>query len=291
MGSFEAQELRSFVDTTQIEIGMPIKLSIQVKKDHPQDTVLFTPYKPQDTLGMGLEVLEVKYDTLFRQKNMIIEQEIIFTSWEDGMTFLLPILLQVNGDSLYTKQVAIGIDQPTVPEEINDIKNIITKDKKWWEYLIEYWYFGLIAVLIIAMIIVWQQKRKNQQQNANIQPSSYDKLKKETIRKLKALSKSEAMKKGDVKAFYSEYSDILKEFIHLRYKIPAKELFTSDLLHLLENKHLFADPVLKDIKNVFRRADLAKFAKIKPSENQAQEDIQTAISIVESVPDQSIDSP
>ncbi len=283
-----SQSVRSFVDTTEIQIGMPIHLYIEIQKHRPSDFFEFSPLSAQDSLKDNFEILSVSYDTLQLNNTSIFQQKIGFTAWEKGSYTLQPVWVTINGDSIATKIVNIQVDEPMAKEEINEIKDIVTEEVSPLSFINLFLGIFIFYTAIGFILYFVNERRYSNQKQANFQPKNFEGWKSLTLNKLHQLQSSQLIEKGKVKEFYSQYSDIVKGFLHERYKIPAKELFTSDLIHLIENRHYLPEEDTRKLKTLLRRADLAKFAKIVPSKEQADQDIHEAIQIVEKTPNQSI---
>src|SRR5690554_7708743 len=73
---------------------------------------------------------------------------------------------------------------------------------------------------------------------------------------------------GDVKSYYSEMTDVIRDYIEEVFEIPAKESTTSELIqHLLitikTKKIKLHKETVNDLKRVLQTADLVKFADRK----------------------------
>ncbi len=284
----QAQSIRTFVDSTKIQIGRQAHLYIEFQKDKASDFIVFPTFEEQDSLQSGFEVMSVDFDTLELQGEKLFQQKIGFTAWEKGNYEVKPIAIKVNNDTLFTKVFTVEVTEPQPKEELNDIKDIIYYPKTWWQHFLDYLPFILVIMAVIALIFYWRRKKKKERKEADIQPMSHQSLNEKTIQELNDLQSKHWIEKGKVKDFYSSYSEILKEYFSERFHIPAKELFTSDLLYELENRRKLSEENIRKLKVVLKRADLAKFAKIKPSAEQGEEDIQIAKQIIESVPVESL---
>ena len=84
---------------------------------------------------------------------------------------------------------------------------------------------------------------------------------------------------SDIKGYQSELTYIIREYLENRYKIPALESTTDEIVKSLKNKDIESSHV-SEMKNILQVADLVKFAKGKPSINIHQEFMEKAFEFV-----------
>ena len=94
---------------------------------------------------------------------------------------------------------------------------------------------------------------------------------------LETLEKKELWQKGEVKAYYSELTDIARNYIEEAIEIPAMESTTSELIQGLraasvKKKMTLSQEIIENLERVLKQADLVKFAKSKPLDFEITED-------------------
>lgn len=94
---------------------------------------------------------------------------------------------------------------------------------------------------------------------------------------LQTLEKKELWQKGEVKNYYSELTDIARNYIEEAIHIPAMESTTSELIAALRSatvkkKMSLTPETVENLERVLRQADLVKFAKSKPMDFEITED-------------------
>ena len=94
---------------------------------------------------------------------------------------------------------------------------------------------------------------------------------------LDTLEKKELWQKGEVKAYYSELTDIARNYIEEAIEIPAMESTTSELIQGLraasvKKKMTLSQEIIENLERVLKQADLVKFAKSKPLDFEITED-------------------
>ena len=83
------------------------------------------------------------------------------------------------------------------------------------------------------------------------------------LRALEALRQKKLWQEGRHKAYHSELSDILRNYMYKRWDIPAMEMVSDEILEALEAKAI-APQLLNAIRTALRTADSVKFAKACP---------------------------
>jgi hypothetical protein len=142
----------------------------------------------------------------------------------------------------------------------------------------------LIFALIIGIgaFIYWFIKKR---QEKKLQEEIYKTPIEKATSLLDTLEKKELWQKGEVKAYYSELTDIARNYIEEAIEIPAMESTTSELIQELraasvKKKMTLSQEIIENLERVLKQADLVKFAKSKPLDFEITEDrnkIQKAI--------------
>ncbi len=83
---------------------------------------------------------------------------------------------------------------------------------------------------------------------------------------MNTLEQKELWQKGDVKAYYSELTDIARNYIEEAIAIPAMESTTAELVAGLKaasqkKKMKLSQETIENLERVLKQADLVKFAK------------------------------
>jgi hypothetical protein len=80
---------------------------------------------------------------------------------------------------------------------------------------------------------------------------------------LTSLKNEKLWKKGEVKAYQSTLTYIVREYLENRFEVPALENTTDEILRSLKNTDLSQDWEGK-LREMLQMADLVKFAKAQP---------------------------
>lgn len=266
-------------DTNNVLIGDQININLTVNSD--RKTKIYLPLIP-DTLGKIEVISRSKIDTILSEKNFILKQNYIVTSFDSG-SFIFPsltILYERNGQTtLYPLQSdSLILNFNTLPvdtsQAIKDIKPPLDEPYTLADF-IDYILIGLGFIAIILTIIYVIKKRKKKSdiiQDYDPKIPAYL----IALEELKKLENEKYWQKGQLKKYYTVLTEILRLYLERQFEIPALEMTTDEILSSLNNyrslnssKISFDDEIIKTIKPVLKIADMVKFAKYQshPDEN------------------------
>lgn len=264
-----AQKVEAVVDSTHIKIGEEIKLSIQVEAD-TSATVVFPE---ANNSFMPLELLEAyKTDTVKKNAKYSLIKKYGVTQFDSGTYFIPKQKILINNKPYFTDSIRVAVADvvvDTLKQKMFDIKKITAVEKAsstWWIYLLIV--LGLLALFgAYFYFFVFQLKaKKKKKKKAEIPP--YDRA----LLQLNELDKSKLLLNSEYKDYYSELTNIVRQYIEEEVRIDALESTTAELIRKIEAQKNagyldLKDDTIKNLKNVLQTADLVKFAKSKPDDN------------------------
>jgi flagellar basal body-associated protein FliL len=173
-------------------------------------------------------------------------------------------------DSIKVEVANVQVD--TLKQKMYDIKDIVPANEglgNWWKYLL----FILLIAGIAAAIYWYLKKHQKQKTEEEIYKTPIEKA----TNLLNNLEKKELWQHGEVKAYYSELTDIVRNYIEEAIEIPAMESTTSELIEGLKTaskkkKMKLSQETIENLFVVLKQADLVKFAKSKPLDFEITED-------------------
>ncbi|MFV8465929.1 hypothetical protein [Flavobacterium sp. LB1P62] len=275
----QQKQVVTSIDTIKNKIGAEFKLSIKTTVD-TSSKVIFPKLK---NLG-ALEVIQsYPIDTIKTDGRYELVKKYGLTQFDSGRYVIPSIKIFINSkpfmtDSLLVEVANVKVD--TLKQKMFDIKGIAQADNSigdWWKYLL---IIGLIVG--IGVLIYWYiKKHQKKKLEAEIFKTPIEKA----TSLLDTLEKKELWQKGEVKAYYSELTDIARNYIEEAIEIPAMESTTSELIQGLraasvKKKMTLSQEIIENLERVLKQADLVKFAKSKPLDFEITEDrnkIQKAI--------------
>lgn len=272
-----AQKITSSIDSTQIKIGSQFNLTIKANVGLT-DKVIFPEGK---NLG-ALEILEsYPIDSIKVNDKLELIKKYGLTQFDSGRYVIPNLAVVVNGKTFRTDSVAIIVNNvvvDTLKQQMFDIKPII----KVQEPTSYFWLYVLLGLLVLLAIgyatyyFIKKHQNKKNQAEAVLFASPIEKA----IAQLELLEKKELWQNGETKTYYSELTDITRNYIEEVIEIPAMESTSSELFDALkiavrQKKIKISADTLNQFKKVMATSDLVKFAKSQPLDFEIENDKKT----------------
>jgi len=282
------------LDTFQIEIGDQVYLKLNVIQAKNQ-FVKFPEFKNE--IIEGIDIVSIaQIDTLqSSNKELNLTQRILITSFEDSLFNIPPFPFTNGEDTVYSNSISfdvqmVSLDSATISKidtnqvlKIFDVKSPIDTPWTFKEFLRNYYPYilGILALIIIVFLIAYIIKRRKE--NKPIFRISKPKEPAHIIalRELNKLKQKKLWQSGKEKAYYSELTHILREYIENRYNIGALEKTSHELLEIMKHSNIIENDRIIELNQILRLADLAKFAKFKPLPNENDLSMKNAFSLIE----------
>jgi BatD DUF11 like domain len=168
-----------------------------------------------------------------------------------------------NGSSLKTNPLSVYVlptPSPEDPKQIADIKDIWRAPKPWIDpVLLRLILFVLGAVAIFLILFTWLRNRKKGALSRTVAMPAHELA----LRKLEVLEQRQLWQQGQLNAYYTELSYIIREYLKSWAQAPILEWSTADILTYFERRKL-QPPQMSILRELLRWADLAKFAQTAP---------------------------
>ncbi|GAA4034482.1 hypothetical protein GCM10022386_19170 [Flavobacterium cheonhonense] len=277
------------VDSVKNKIGAEFKLSLKTNVD-----TLSKVKFPESKFFGALEVLEsYKVDTVKKGDRYELIKKYGLTQFDSGKYTIPRIPIIINGKTVYSDSLAIEISDvkvDTLKQKMFDIKDIATVKSpmgNWWIYVLVV--IGLIGLGFLIFYLL-----KNRKPKAKAEVIVYKTPIEKATTLLQQLESKELWQKGAVKDYYSELTDIVRNYIEEEIKIPAMESTTSELIEGLrkaakQKKLKLSNDTVENLEKVLQQADLVKFAKVTPMDYEIEEDKKrisnTIVTIHKSIPE------
>jgi hypothetical protein len=269
--SLFAQKVTTSIDTTKNKIGAEFKLTLKTNVDTLSKVVF-----PNAKSFGALEVIQsYPIDTIKKDDRYELVKKYGLTQFDSGRYMIPSIKILINkkaflSDSIQVEVANVQVD--TLKQKMYDIKDIAPANEgigDWWKYL-------LILLLIggIGAFIYWYLKKR---QTKKIEEEIYKTPIEKATSLLNNLEKKELWQHGEVKEYYSQLTDIVRNYIEEAIEIPAMESTTSELIESLKiaskkKKMKLSQETIDNLFVVLKQADLVKFAKSKPLDFEITED-------------------
>ena len=272
------------LDSLQMFIGQQMDLTLSVTLDAKQKLQM-----PDIKKGMELipdiEVVEVgKLDTAFLNdgKRMTVSQAYTITPWDSAFYYLPPMQVMVDTTRYESKSLALkvytvdvdtlNLDQFFPPNDIMELPFLWEE----WRMVV----FGgvllllmLVAICILIYFVVNGKpivrfiRRKRKLPPHQVAMDEIERIKSER-----------KWAEEDSKEYYTLLTDTLRNYIRDRYGFNAMEMTSNEIIERLISEN--NEEALNELREIFRTADLVKFAKWSTLINENDANLVAAVEYV-----------
>jgi hypothetical protein len=258
------------LDTSSIRIGERVQLRLNATL--PKSASIYWPLVG-DTLTSTVEVAsKSRLDTNATSRKDFINysQNIVITSFDTGFHFIPPFTIhysytgdttrhQLLSEGVYLKVKTVEVD---TTRAIRDIRGPIQAPLSFAEMAP---FLGGVAILGIIIGMIWYyfwRKRMNKPLFPVITRTQGPPWQ-VAMQNLDLLDGKKLWQNGKIKEYYSELTDIIRQYLHQQHKIDAMEMITSEILEAYDSAALQAES-RSLLSHILVQADYVKFAKATP---------------------------
>ncbi|MCC6397093.1 MAG: hypothetical protein IT282_08735 [Bacteroidetes bacterium] len=281
LSSAPAQGLsaRARVDSTQYLLGDRIVVRVDLRH---MPGLTIQPLV-SDTIG-GFAVLG--QSGVQRSTDSTSRVEFVLAKYDSGDAVIpaLPFLFFLPGDTAshvaLSNQLRVTINTvpPDTSEDLKDVKPVLSLPLALEDLLL---YGGILLVAAALGYFgyrYWKRRKRKGGSEEYVPPDRpAHAIAMEELGRLKA---KKLWQQGQVKQYYSELTEILRRYFENRYRLPALEETTDEIMVGL--RRLRPGPeLLASTEAVLRRADLVKFAKHVPGVAEHEESLAAVYTFVD----------
>lgn len=266
-----SQKIETKIDTTKNKIGAQFNFTIKTNVD-TLSRVIFPKSK---NFGAMEVIRDYIIDTIRIGDRFELIKKYGLAQFDSGRFVIpqMPIIIDKKpffSDSIAVEVFNVKVD--TLQQKMFDIKSIaaVKSDRSW------IWKLFLLTLLLagIGAGIYWFIKKNQKKKIVEI---VYKTPIEKATSMLNILEKKELWQKGEVKNYYSELTDIARNYIEEAIEIPAMESTTAELIAGLrlaskKKKMSLSTEIIENLERVLQQADLVKFAKSQPLEFEITDD-------------------
>jgi len=255
----------------KLTIGDPFEIILTLT--YPQNTDISEPF-----------VDSIEPFGILDQKNKIVQEKgfitntyemrvVAFNAGELEMPAFLFLHTHDNTiDTLKSNTVPVAITS-VMPEDMSDI-NDLKKAVEFPNYL-PLIVAGITLICAIAGYFGYKYLKKLKKARAIAKPVVPPWI--EAIIAIENIPIKEWIEKGLIKKYYYALSEILKRYIERRFEFNAAEQTTTEIMANLKLQKI---PLSDDFNRFFTRADLVKYAKFMPPQDELHMAVQKVKDLV-----------
>ena len=272
------------LDSLQMFIGQQMDLTLSVTLNAKQKFVM-PDIKQGQELIPDIEVVTVgKPDTavLNNGKRMTVSQAYTITAWDSAFYYLPPMQVMVDGKKYESKSLALKvytIDVDTLHvDQFFPPYGIMELHFLWEEWSLVVFGTWLLIVLFVCIgVLIYHVKNGKPivrfiRRKRKLPPHQV------AMDEIERIKSERKWAEEDSKEYYTLLTETLRNYIHERYGFQAMEMTSSEIIERLiaENN----EEALDELREIFRTADLVKFAKYSTLINENDANLVSAIEYV-----------
>jgi hypothetical protein len=268
---FSQKLVETKIDVTKNKFGAQFNLTLKTEVD----TLSQVTFPKGKNFGKLEVIRDYVIDTIKKGSRYELIKKYGLTQFDSGKYYVPSLRVLIDKKMFLTDSILVevaNVQVDTLRQKMYDIKSIAeaSSSKSWiWKLL-------LILLLIagIGAFVYWFVKIR---QRKKIEAEVYKTPIEKATNLLNILEKKELWQKGEIKDYYSELTDIARNYIEEAIEIPAMESTTSELIEglrkaSLKKKMVLSQETIENLERVLKQADLVKFAKSKPLDFEITED-------------------
>lgn len=265
------------IDTTNIRIGEQFQYKLSI--DGTENVII-----PKLELN-GLEVVDsLKLDTI---KNKLV-QKYTLTGFDSGAFYIPQQQIYIRNQAFLTDSLLVNV--ATIPVDTTkvkmfEIKGIKGEPVRFDDY--KHIVFGILIVILVVGTVLYFALKRTKDDTVKTSEQLLTPYQ-EAVRSFKLLDEKLLWQNNKIKEYYSELTDIVRNYIERELHVPAMETTTDGLIETLsdfnDSKAIIAEKeTVQGLQKLLQQADLVKFAKSKPLAHQIEADRNVAKHIVDNL--------
>lgn len=277
--TINSQSVNAYVESDSILIGKELNYTIDVNAEKVENIIF-----PDSTSFVPFELIsEKKVDTIKQDDGFRFSKKYGITSFDEG-DFIIPKIKVQIGDKLFStdsKKITVNlVEVDTTKQGLYDIKPAFDKFSsiEILKLSLKNNYPIILFMIFLVLTLFYFRSKIIEFFNPllNIKPTlrPIELIKK----RLFDLEKIKIDSGAEIKFFYSELTFALRSFFEKEVYDKALESTTIELILKLNNlSEIKSFAITKDsinrIEDIFKRADLVKFAKYLPEKSVIKNDL------------------
>lgn len=231
-----------------------------------------------DNLIPGIEIVDrtIIDTTQLKDGRVQYDQYMTLTSFEDSLFYIAPLPFVSSGDTVWSESLMLNVVQPFEMDStdiaITDIKGIYKAPIWWWG--IFRWVLLALAIAGIGVggyyLISYLRRRYGDVPAVVVPTEPLRPADEVALEKLDAIREQKIWQSGQVKEYYTQLTDVVREYIARRFEVSSTEQTSDETLRAMRVLLTDKKELYDNLRKMLTLADLVKFAKwtTTPDENE-----------------------
>lgn len=275
-------EVRSQVDKSIATTGDLINYTITVTSDPQIDVVI-----PE----AGSQIAGLRIVDLGEEGPQEIDNRQVLKKWyklraDLAGSYIIPSLTvpykdtQGKEQELKTAQIFVEVTSALRKQnegevqDIIDIKPLRELPRDLTPFLIA---GAVVTIFIVGGVVLFFFIRSRKKKTDEILKPAHILA----FEELEQLRQDQLVEKGVIKEHFFRLSEIFRRYIERRFRIPAIEQTTEELVPAIINLDSLGTSLKAETRSFLQQADLVKFAKFTPEKNQIEGEYQKVVKVIQ----------
>lgn len=272
------------LDSVQFFVGQQDGLELQVTMPAGK-TLQLPPFRKGMEIMPDVEIVDMDAPDTVRLndgKQLQVTQRYIITAWDSSFYYMPPLQVKVDTSTYETKALAFKVYTLDV-DTLNADRFFPPRDIQELEFSWDDWRgigYAVLSGLLFAAIIVllhyliqrgkpiFRLVRRKKKLPAH----------QVAISEIERIKEQRTWAREDSKEYYTLLTETLRTYIQERYGFSAMEMTSAEII-----ERLMQDPdqkSIEELREIFRTADLVKFAKWTTQINENDANLMAALQYV-----------
>ncbi len=277
------QEVRvnAKLDSTRAMIGDQLKMHLNAEVGQGV-TVTFPDIG--DTLSGKVEVIRKSSidSTRDPEGKLMLNQDLLIAVFDTGFVTIPRLAFRLktgdHSDTLHTEPLILQIVSLPLDTTVRDIKanmRMPVSLEETFPFILVFLSLAVLVILIIFLARKFRKKEKIITFNTPAEPAWAI-----ALRQLEKIKNEKSWVDKTVKSYYIELTDVLRHYLEGRFHMAALEQTTDEIVRSLRKTDCGKENI-ENLGNILSVADLVKFAKVIPDDDENLLHAEEAISFVQ----------
>lgn len=248
-------------------------------------------------IGDTIEVHAPIVDTVAHKGDRITERfRVPIQVFDSGAYVIPPFVYLTSTDSAASNSVELEVRPVKVGENdaISDFTDITEpSDKSFWDWmpdwLYELWWLWILCIIAICAALWLARKYRRNGKFITLPEKPQPKPWTLALERLEKLKAKNLWENGMEKEYFTELTDILRDYLSKRFGINAMEMTSRQIMQTLASQTDIKEK-RSYVRKILDVADFVKFAKVRPLPADNVEAYENAVNFVKETEEKEVPS-
>ena len=212
-----------------------------------------------------------------------ISRDYTLTSFDEKVYAVPALQVKVNGKTCQGNPLALKVLTVPVdtvhPNQFYPPKDVQDNPFLWSEWSPLFWLSILVLLLFGVMLWLWQRLRQNKPIVIRMRIVKRVPAHEKALSEINVIKQQHTESQENQKEYYTRLTTTLREYIEQRFGFRAMEMTSGEIIEHLQSAG--DQKMIDELKQLFRTADLVKFAKYETFLGENDANLVNAINFID----------